>query len=246
MATILCGDIAANKLAMVPLSNDTIKRRIQEMSEDFLQQIIASVKRSGKFSLQLDETTDIGNDAQLMVFMRYLDTNDYMEQFLFCRPLAKNTTREQILKKMNLFFKEHQLEWSDCVSVCADGAPSMMGCKKGFMSFAKKKNKNISFVHCLLHRENLATKEIQEDLAIVFKKLVSVVSFIKSGPLHTRLFRVLCDEMGAEHHGLLFHSDIRWLSRGKALERVANPRNEITTFSKEQKHEFFDSFSDDE
>ena len=96
MSRILCGDAVANKLAMVPLSNDTIKWRIQEIS-DVLQQTIASVKRSGKFSLQLDETIDIGNDAQLMMFARYLiDTNDYMEQFLFCRPLAKNTRRANI------------------------------------------------------------------------------------------------------------------------------------------------------
>ena len=75
---------------MVPLSNDTIKRGIQELSDDVLQQTIASVKRSGKFSLQQDETTDIGNDEQLMVFLRYLDTNNYVEHFLFFGPLTKN------------------------------------------------------------------------------------------------------------------------------------------------------------
>ena len=105
-----------------------------------------------------------------------------MEQFLFCHPLAKNATGEQICKKLDSFFKEHQLEWSDCVSVCADGAPSMMGCKKGFMRFAKKENKNISVLHCFLHQENLAAKEIQEGLAIPFKKVVSVVNFINLVP----------------------------------------------------------------
>ena len=114
------------------------------------------------------------------------------------------------------------------------------------MSFMKKENKNILVVHCLLHRENLAAKEIQEDLAIVFKQVVSVVNFIKFRPSHARLFCVLCDEMGAEHNRLLFHSNIRWLSRGKVLERVANLRNEISTFLKEQKHELVNCFSDDE
>ena len=70
-----------------------------------------------------------------------------------------------------------------------------------------------------------------------------MVNFIKSRPLHTRLFRVLYDEMGAEHNGLLFHSNIRWISRGKVMERVANLRNEISIFL-EQKHRFFDRFSD--
>ncbi|XP_076810248.1 zinc finger BED domain-containing protein 5-like [Clavelina lepadiformis] len=109
---------------MVPLSNNTIKWRTQELSEDVLQQTIASVKQSGKFSLQLDETTDIGNDAQLMVFVRYVEANYYEERFLLCRGLAKNTTGEQIFNKVNSFIKEHQLEWSVCVSVCANGAPS--------------------------------------------------------------------------------------------------------------------------
>ena len=157
MARIMCGDAVANKLEMVPLSNDTMKRRIKELSRNVLQQTITAIRHCERFSLQLDETTDIGSDAQLMVFVQYFDTNDFVEQFLFCHPLAKNTTGEEIFKKVNFFFKEHQLEWSNCVSVCGDGAPAMMGSNKGFMSFVKRKNNNISVVHRLLHRENLAT-----------------------------------------------------------------------------------------
>ena len=246
MARIMCGDAVANKLEMVPLSNDTMKRRIKELSRNVLQQTIAAIRHCERFSLQLDETTDIGSDAQLMVFVRYFDTNDFVEQFLFCRPLAKNTTGEEIFKKVDFFYEEHQLEWSNCVFVCADGAPAMMGSNKGFMSFVKRKNNNISVVHCLLHRENLATKEIQENLAIVFKEVVSVVNYIKSRPLNTRLFPALCHEMGAELSGLLFHSTVRWLSRGKVLERVAALREETHAFLKEQNHELADRFRDDE
>ena len=51
---------------------------------------------------------------------------------------------------------------------------------------------------------------------MVFKEVVSVVNYIKSCHLCTRLFRALCDKVGAEHMGLLFHSSIRWLSQVKA------------------------------
>ena len=178
----------------------------------------------------MDEITDIGNDAQLMVFVLNLDTNDYMEQFLFCRSFAKNTTGEQIVKKMDLFFKKHQLQQSDCVSVCEDGAPSMMRCKKGFMSFVKKENKNISVVHCLVHRENLAAKEIQGDLAVVFKEIVSMVNVIKSRPSHTRLFCILCDEMGAEHNGLLFHPTFVGYREERCWRKLLTYEMKLTPF----------------
>ena len=59
-------------------------------------------------------------------------------------------------------------------------------------------------VYCLFHRENLAAKEMQEDFAIVFKEVATVVNYFKSRSLHTRLFHVLCDEMNAEHMGFCF------------------------------------------
>ena len=51
MARITCGEAVANKLAMGPLSDNTIKRQIKELSVDILQQTIDAVKQSGKFSL---------------------------------------------------------------------------------------------------------------------------------------------------------------------------------------------------
>ena len=59
MIRIVCGKKEASKLNMVPLSNDTIQRRIVEMSIDINEQLIDRIKNSGQFSMQLDETTDI-------------------------------------------------------------------------------------------------------------------------------------------------------------------------------------------
>ena len=40
MAWIMCGDAVTNKLAMVPLSNNTIKRRIQEYRQIFCNKLL--------------------------------------------------------------------------------------------------------------------------------------------------------------------------------------------------------------
>lgn len=49
--------------------------------------------------------------------------------------------------------------------------------------------------------------------------------------------------MGAEHFTLLFHTEARWLSRGKILGRIFELRHEVFCFLIEEKHhlaaEFF-------
>ena len=67
----------------------------------------------------------------------------------------------------------------------------MMESKRGFILFVKRQNNDILVVHCLLHRENLAAKEIQEDLAIIFKEVITVVNHINLVPC-TLVYFVSC------------------------------------------------------
>nr|XP_039263269.1 zinc finger BED domain-containing protein 5-like [Styela clava] len=52
---------AEKKVASIPFSNDTARRRILDMSDDVKQQMIAELIKapSGKFAIQLDESTDV-------------------------------------------------------------------------------------------------------------------------------------------------------------------------------------------
>jgi len=63
-----------------------------------------------------------------------------VEQFLFCYPLAKHTTK---MFQVYFFTKEHQLSRTHCVSVCADGASGMIRIKKAKYEFMKNENRNI-------------------------------------------------------------------------------------------------------
>ncbi len=72
MCRIMIGDSAAAKLGAVPLSNDTVARRIEDMSNDIREQLIEFVKKSPYYALQLDESTDIAGQAELLTYVRYL------------------------------------------------------------------------------------------------------------------------------------------------------------------------------
>ena len=47
------------KFVKYPYPNDTFARRIAEISDDQLQQLITHLKKSQKFANQLDEKTDV-------------------------------------------------------------------------------------------------------------------------------------------------------------------------------------------
>ena len=82
---LLLGESSEAKMRQISLSNDAIRRRILDMSEDVKEQAINKMKASSMFSLQMDETNDVASYAQLLVFVRYNHLRDVTEKFLFCR-----------------------------------------------------------------------------------------------------------------------------------------------------------------
>jgi hypothetical protein len=54
---------------IIPLSNNTVSRRIDEMGEDVEEQLVNKLKTK-TFSLQIDESTFRDSEAVLMAFVR--------------------------------------------------------------------------------------------------------------------------------------------------------------------------------
>ena len=67
------------------------------------------------------------------------------------------------------------------------------------------------------------------------KVFVKAVNFILSRALNNRQFQDLLTEINAQYNELLHFCEVRWLSRGKVLERVFDLREEIATFLEEKK-----------
>ena len=82
----------------------------------------------------------------------------------------------------------------------------------------------------MLHGENLASRELSKIVHGVMKDVIEIVNFVKALALNSRLFEKLCSSCGASNRELLFHSETRWLSRGKVLSRVVELKGELETF----------------
>ena len=185
------------------------------MSDDVEATVIDQIKNSKIFVLQVDESTYVANFAILLVIARYLKDNEAEKNLLLYHPLSEHTTGEDIFKAINFYFKEKGINRSNCCGLCTDGGKSMSGiysCLRGrIMNIAP----NVSWSHCCIHRQSLASKHLPVQIKLALDEATKVVNFIKSESTNSRMFKALCEDLNSVHSTLLFHTEVRWLSRDK-------------------------------
>jgi len=230
MATLMINEEAGKQIELVPLSDNTVQRRIQDCAANILNELVRRLRLCDKFAIQLDESTDITNLSIVLVFVRYIYEGKLEEDMLLCEVLETHTTGEKIFKVLNQFIMDHEISWDKCIDVCTDGAKAMTGKTAGVVSRIKAVSKECSSSHCVLHRHSLACKEMPVSFKLVLDQAVQIINLIKARALNSRLFRVICNDMGSKFENLLFHTEVRWLSRGNALVRLFQMREEVLEF----------------
>ena len=122
----------------------------------------------------------------------------------------------------------------------------MVGRNKDFVNRVKKRNQNVIFTPCFLHRETLVFKTLPADLVLVLNDKLSMVHFVKMRPVKSYLFALLCDEMGTEHATLLLHRVASSLLRGKVLAHVYELREELKEFLTNERSDYAQLLASDE
>ena len=231
LAKIMLGKEAENKLFLVPLSDDVVKSRINDIVEDILSQVVADSKASPtKFIIQLDETTDVTNLNQLIAFVRYVKGKE-IKEFFFCKQLITAAKAIDVKNILDDFFS-----WNMVSAMCTNGAPAMTACKSSLKGLIKSVAPDIAFTHCMLHKHALVSKMLPSSLADVLKIVVKTVNFVRGQDLNHRIFMQLCEKIDSKFKVLLYHTEVRWLSRGKVMNRVFALRAKLLKFLKSHNH----------
>ncbi|CAM5127209.1 unnamed protein product, partial [Natator depressus] len=175
-----------------------------------------------------DMTTSDNCDEKISDRVNHLYelNNEVHNNILFCQPIPTRTTGEATFKAIDDFIKNNDLDWSRCVGISTDGARAMIGSKKGVVACIQAVAPEAKLTRCI-HREALATQNIQADLKQVRDEAVKIINFVKGRPLNDRLFSQFCDEMGSVYTQLPFHTGVHCLSRRKVLNRLFELREEL-------------------
>ena len=114
---------AAEKLKMVPLSDDIMCRRIDDMAQDIQDQLIDEMKEP-EFGLQLQQLM-----AVLIYYVRFVDFSyqKLVEELLFCKPIELGCREIDLFNIIDNFISKNNLDWEKCISLCTDGIKAMSG-----------------------------------------------------------------------------------------------------------------------
>lgn len=224
-------DALIASVKQVPLSARTAVRRVDALSSAVQGQLLDALRKADWYSLATDESTDNTDVAQMCVYVRCFDGKSFREELLSLLPLEGNTTGDILFTKLEELFRQHSLSLDKINFIVTDGAPSMVGKRRGLVGRLKEIAPHIQALHCVIHQSVLCAK-LSGELKSVMDKVMRLINFVRgTSSTQHRLFRQLVAESEeASHSDLLLHNDVRWLSKGKALERVCALLNEIKAF----------------
>ncbi|XP_050522733.1 general transcription factor II-I repeat domain-containing protein 2B-like [Daktulosphaira vitifoliae] len=208
----------------ISLSRPTITRRIEDIGKNLQDQMQTKAEQFSFFSLALDESTDNRDTAQLLIFVRGIDREfTITEELASLQSMKDRTSADDLFEDVLQCITKLNLNWKNLCGLTTDGAPSMIGSKNGLVTkilhqMATQNLEQPLPVHCIIHQQALCCKVLEMDH--VMNVVRDIVNFIRSRGLNHRQFQAFLEEVGSEFSDVLYHNQIRWLSRAQMDEAV--------------------------
>ncbi|XP_061765907.1 general transcription factor II-I repeat domain-containing protein 2-like [Nerophis ophidion] len=224
------------KINQIPLSDATATRRTEILPGDLSKQLCDGIKNAECISLAVDESTDTTENAQLLVFVRYYDEEkgEFIEDVLGLANLSGQTRREDIYKAISEMLNEKGIDLKKVVSIATDGAPAMLGREKGLVPRLREHHPGLLSYHCIIHQSVLCAS-LGEVYSEIMTTMMKLINFLRaSSALQHHLLRTFLTEVDAAFDDLLVHNNVRWLSKGRVLERFWAIREELQVFLSQQ------------
>lgn len=164
------GDKNLKEVETISLSNNTVARRIDEMSRWLKVQLIIRVKAiSNYFSLQLDESTEIYIYIYIHVIYIY-NNNESHEDLLFCKQIIRGTSND-IFETLNTYLKMKGLDLINCVGIWTGGTGTMCSKNSGILTQTQMLKLNPNTLYGLINENYILKLSYLED---IFSKLTEL------------------------------------------------------------------------
>jgi len=182
------------------------------LSDCVEKDIVSKVRASPAVGILCDESTDVANFKQLVVFVRFVVEGKSQTSFLKIADLMDGTagTIETALLDV---FRQCEIPTSLIFSFGSDGASVMMGRHTGVAARLRVHNPEMVSLHCGAHRVALASSQAAEDVLYmktfdnskfrafpsIFLDLWPLLLFTRADRARSRNTKLICRENVITH-----------------------------------------------
>lgn len=141
------------------MSRRSVVRRLETLGNEIRSKLKKLLDKCLAFSVCFDESTDIVDNSQLIIWIRFVDDDlNCFEELIGLEVLLGTTKSCDIFAKVQECFIKMGINIENLVGVTTDGAPAMTGRINGVQSKIAAINPNVIGLKCIIHQENLCSK----------------------------------------------------------------------------------------
>lgn len=187
--------------------------------------------RQTKFSLIIDESTDLSTTKHLCLVVRYAKINRIKDSFLALIPLEEANAATLFEHIVN-FFRSNNIPFkNNLIGFASDGANVMMGRNNSVVTLLQNEIPNIFILKCACHSFHLCASYACTKLPRFIEDLVrDIYNYFSSSPKRVaefKNFQMFCD---LKVHKILHPSQTRWLSVHAAVKRILEQLSALKLF----------------
>ena len=187
-----------------------------------------------KFSILVDESTDISDSKNMCVLVRYVSPDDGRVKTLLLEliPLdAEDCSAEKLFIALENMLKEKDIPITNIIGVACDNASVMVGRCNSFLTRLKAVVPELIVLNCICHSSALVASKACEKLPRSCEELIrSVASYISDGAKRCAILLQFQELFGVESKKLLKLSGTRWLVLHQCVVRLLENWDVLTHY----------------
>ena len=181
--------------------------------------ILADICKNQKFSLIIDECTDISVTQILAVVVRYFDHNKQdVVDALLDSIVVEDGKALSLYKSVKAMLEDKHIPLTNVIGFGSDNCSTMMGSKNGFQKYLRDDLPSVFIIGCVCHSIALCASHAVKVLPSYLETfLKNITSYFSQSSKRLRQFMLVNEATRSSNHKLPKLAQTRWLSRENVI-----------------------------